>query len=227
MNRRAPQRGFTLIEVLLAFVLLALLMAGAWGGIRTATKSVQSGEALIERTNKMRVAQEFMRRDLSQALSLALWQDPATGESTIFEGSPDVLTFVAQMPGYLGRGGPYVQRLSFESREGDLQLVFRHAMHNGYKAEDDPLAEPEREPVVLLEHISRGSFEYRALDDQGKLGDWTEDWERKGALPLLVRLKIEFAPEAHMTWPELVVPLMLNPQGSAVYDPFLAPFIGG
>lgn len=227
MNRLAPQRGFTLIEVLLAFVLLALLMAGAYGGIRTATLSVERGEALIDRTNKLRVAHEFMRRDLSQALALALAQDPATGESTIFEGSAEELTFVAQMPGYLGHGGPYVQRIAFETQEGDLRLVFRHVLYNGYDAEDDPLAQPEREPVVLLERIAQGGFEYRPLDDQGKLGDWTDAWDRKGALPLLVRLRIEFTPEAHMTWPELVIPLMLNPQSSPVYDPFLAPFIGG
>jgi len=227
MSRLAGQRGFTLIEVLLAFVLLALLMAGAWGGIRTATLSVERGEALIERTNKMRVAQEFMRRDLSQALSLVLTQDPATGQASVFEGSAEELTFIAQMPGYLGRGGPYVQRLAFERHEGDLRLVFRHALHNGYDPEDQPLAQPDREPVVLLEKIASGSFEYRALDDQGKLGEWTEDWEKKGAMPLLVRLQIEFTPEAHMTWPDLVVPIMLNSQGSAIYDPFLAPFIGG
>ena len=38
-------RGFTLVELLLAILLLGLLMAGAWAGINTAVKASRSGEA--------------------------------------------------------------------------------------------------------------------------------------------------------------------------------------
>ena len=106
-------RGFTLVELLLATVLLALLVAGAWSGIRTATRAASSGEELIERTNRVRVAQEFLRRELTQSLALAYEEEVGTGQRLMFGGERDQLTFVAPMPGYLGRGGPYVQQLSF------------------------------------------------------------------------------------------------------------------
>lgn len=218
----APRRpaGFTLIEVLLALVLLALLMGGAYGALRASTRAVQSGEALIDRTNKLRVAQEFLRREISQSMSLAVDQDRSTGEMYMLVGEPEQLTFVAPMPGYLGRGGAYVQRLTFEDRAGDLKLVFRHKLHNGFKPEDDPLDDPDLEPVVLLEHIRDARFEYRALDDQGKLDDWQDEWDKAGRLPLLVRVSIEFEDDARMRWPEMVIPLMLD-ASQTFRDPFM------
>ena len=104
--------GFTLVEILLALVLLGLLMAGAFSGIRTATRSVERGEALIERTNKIRVAQEFLRRQIAHAMALPYENKRPTGEPIVFSASNDEMTFVAPMPGYLGHGGAYVQKLA-------------------------------------------------------------------------------------------------------------------
>ena len=224
---RIPSQGFTLIEVLLALTLLALLMVGAFAGVHTATRAVDSGEKLIDRTNKLRVAQEFLRRELSQSLALVIEQDPTTGEAILFEGDGETLRFVAPMPGYLGRGGPYVQQLSFERHEGDLRLLFRHAMHNGYKADEEPLEDPELVPVVLLERIANARFEYRALDDTGKLDDWTDEWDKRGRMPLMVRISVEFEEDARQVWPEMVVPLMVDSASSPLRDPFMAPFTGG
>lgn len=227
LRRAIDRNGFTLIEVLLALTLLALLMAGAFSSIHASTRAVDSGEKLIDRTNKLRVAQEFLRRELSQAQALVIEQDPTTGETVLFEGDGETLRFVAPMPGYLGRGGPYVQQLSFEQQDGDLRLLFRHAMHNGYDADEAPLEDPELVPVVLLEHIASARFEYRALDDTGKLDDWKDEWDKRGRMPLLVRISIEFEKEANQVWPEMVVPLMIDSASSPLRDPFMAPFTGG
>lgn len=202
--------GFTLVEILLALVLLGLLMAGAFSGIRTATRSVERGEALIERTNKIRVAQEFLRRQIAHAMALPYENKRPTGEPVVFSASNDEMTFVAPMPGYLGHGGAYVQKLSLERGNNGTQLVFRHALLNGFDP-DDAFADAEREPVILLEHIQRARFRFRAMDDRGKLGEWTDDWDQAGRSPLLVRVEIEFDRETQLAWPEMVVPLMIDP----------------
>jgi general secretion pathway protein J len=224
---RSRSGGFTLIEVLLALTLLALLMVGAFAGVHSATRAVESGERLIDRTNKLRVAQEFLRREISQAQALVIEQDATTGEAVLFEGDEETLRFVAPMPGYLGHGGPYVQQLSFEQQDGDLRLLFRHAIHNGYDADEEPLEDPELVPVVLLENIASARFEYRALDDAGKLDDWTDEWDKRGRMPLLVRISVEFEQGANQVWPEMVVPLMVDSASSPLRDPFMAPFTGG
>ena len=207
---RRAARGFTLVELLLATVLLALLVAGAWSGIRTATRAAASGEDLIERTNRMRVAQEFLRREVGQALGLAYEEKSGTGERVLFGGERDRLVFVAPMPGYLGHGGPYVQQLSFEPGPGGRELVFHHVMLNGYDAREDSV-ENDSEPVVLLDRIRVARFQYRAIDERGELGDWRDEWDKPGQLPLMIKVELEFERDAGMTWPELVIPLMVDP----------------
>ena len=207
-NRSA--RGFTLLEVMLALLLLGLLLAGTVGAIRTAVHAMHSGEQAIDRTSRMRVAQEFIRHQVSRIMPLAFARDENTNSNFVFDGRRDFMRFVAPMPGYLGHGGAYVQKLSLERGNNGTQLVFRHALLNGFDP-DDAFADAEREPVILLEHIQRARFRFRAMDDRGKLGEWTDDWDQAGRSPLLVRVEIEFDRETQLAWPEMVVPLMIDP----------------
>ena len=79
-------RGFTLIEVMLAILLLAVLLTAAYGGIRSAVNAMHAGEALIDRTNRVRVAQEFIRRQISRTLPLPFGQEEGTGMNFMFQG---------------------------------------------------------------------------------------------------------------------------------------------
>jgi general secretion pathway protein J len=212
-------RGFTLVELLLAILLLGLLMAGAWSGITTATKAAHSGEALIDRTNRVRVAQEFIRRQIRNALALPYVVDKSTGETRTFEGDADVMRFVAPMPGYLSRGGAYLQTLELRpARGGGRELVFAHELLNGY--DPDQRRQAERDPVVLIEAIRDGRFEYRGIDETGKLGDWTEEWDEAGTQPVLVRLRLRMDEGSGYVWPDIVVPVLANSANAGFFDPF-------
>lgn len=208
-------RGFTLVEVVVSLALLALLILGAHTAIRTSTQAVVSGERLIERTNKLRVTQELLRRQISQALALPVEQRSGTNESIFLEGGRDELTWVSAMPGYLGRGGPYVQRLTLERGPGGTSLVFRHAMLNGWDP-DEGFDEELAPPVTLLEGIRNFRIEYKALDDSGRLGNWQDDWDKPFQLPLLVRMRIEFERDTQQQWPDLVIPLLVDPGAGVV-----------
>jgi general secretion pathway protein J len=209
----APRRsgGFSLLEILLAITLLAILLAGAMSGIRAATRAMHSGEQNIERTNRMRVAQEFIRRELSRSLPLAFGQEHGSGANFVFQGENDFLRFVAPMPGHLSRGGPYVQTLELARGRNGLQLVFTHNMLNGFDL--DKLKADDGLPVLLLDGIRRGRFEYRKLDDQNELEDWKDEWENPSMLPVMVRIDLEMTPESGLVWPTMEIPLILDTSG--------------
>lgn len=199
-------QGFTLLEVLLAVVLLALLIAGAYSGISASAHAMRAGEAAIDRTDRLRTAQQFLRRQLSHILPLMYARNENTNANYVFDGQARSMRFVAPMPGYLSRGGPYVQALELVPGSDGLKLQFSDTMLNGYD-EKNP---PDTEPVVLLEHIADGRFEYRALDDQGRLANWSSAWPDPSITPLMIRIELTMRPGAQLPWPTLDVAPMLN-----------------
>jgi general secretion pathway protein J len=209
--RRA--RGFSLIEVLLSLVLLAVGLGLAFATLRNATIATERAETAAQRQERLRAVQAFLRRQLDAAMTQPMEYDEETGEATVFVAEDGGIAFVAPMPGYLSRGGPYVQRFRLaRGVGGGLQLEFEHRLLT-----PDGAIDPEREPEVLLTGIAEGRFELRTLDDEGKPGDWTTDWETPALLPRLVRLELRMQDEA-VHWPTLVA----APKLGATVQPVLA-----
>ena len=200
--------GFSLLEVLLVIVLLALLLAGAYSGIRASASAMRAGEAAIDRADRLRTAQEFLRHQLSRILPLVWASNESNGTTYVFEGDDRSMRFVAPMPGYLSKGGPYVQTLELVRGNDGLQLQFSDVMLNGFDVEKSKSTKVE--PVVLLDRIRSGRFAYRSLDDQGKLADWSSSWPDPGVTPLVVRIELTMQPGVQIPWPVLDVPMMLN-----------------
>ena len=201
-------RGFSLLEILMVLVLLAVLLGAAFSAIHTATQAMAAGEKVIDRTNRLRVTQEFIRHEMSRTLPLAFGQDKTNGNNFVFQGEKDFVRFVAPMPGHLSRGGPYVQSLELARGRDGLQLVFTHQMLNGFDL--DKLSANDVKPVLLIDHIRSGRFRFRTFDEKGELGDWTDDWKDPSITPLMVRIDLELDPATQQAWPIMDIPLMLD-----------------
>lgn len=201
------QSGFTLVELLLAITLMGLLLALAYGGLRAAWKASESGQVMLEQSGKLRITHQFIRKQLNLMLPLAFSTGAEVGqERVVFVGGPGEVIFVGPMPGYLARGGPQVQMLRFiDGREG-LDLQFLHAPLQDFQLEW--LAEVE--PVVLLEGLDSGAFEFLEFDQQGQPVGWVPDWANTAVLPAAVRLDLQFPEGYTVHWPELVASARLD-----------------
>ncbi len=219
MNRRLRHRasqsprkhasGFTLIEIILATVLLALGLGIAFASLHSANGSVQRAESAAARNEHLRAVQGFLYRTLQSAQPLVLERESGTGQVDFFEGAHDKMQFVAPMPGYLSRGGPHVMTLKLApSNKGDgtQNLQFAYTMLVNEKPLDDDKKLPSED---LLDGIAEAHFDYRGLGQDAKIGDWQSEWKRPSGLPIEVRLVLRFA-DPKRPWPAFATALPLG-----------------
>ena len=122
MSMRRLSSGFTLIEVLLATMLLAAGLALAFATVRAAGATAQRGEAMAERNERIRAVSEFLRRRIGGAQGIVFELDQASGASRRFSGDAQRMRFVADLPDYLGRGGPHLHELGVAQGGEDAVL---------------------------------------------------------------------------------------------------------
>ncbi len=205
--------GFTLIEVLLATVLLASGLALAFATLRASTATVERGETLAARSERMRAVEGFLRRRLASAVPMGFATDPQTGDVLRFIGEPDRMQFVADLPNYLGQGGPHLHDLMVLDDGGQASLAVAFSIIAAGEAVEEASPRP---PERLVPDLTALRFRYRGIDDEGVLGDWAERWEAVDQLPLQVLIAL--ASGSGGAWPELVValPQSTGGAGSAV-----------
>src|SRR5690606_39686803 len=107
-------RGFTLVEILLATALLAAGLGLAFATLRAAGATAERGEALAQRNERMRAVLGFLRARIASARPVAFDIDADSGLARRFSGDEREIAFVADLPDYLGRGGPHLHRLQIE-----------------------------------------------------------------------------------------------------------------
>lgn len=202
VRRGRPAAGFTLLEVLLATSLLAAALVLVFGILRAAGATVQRGEAIAARNERIRAVSQFLRHRIGGTQGTVFGLDPQTGRSLRFEGTAGTMRFVADLPDYLGRGGPHLHELTVAGDGTGRALRVDFRMVQG-----DQLLPSARPPEPLAQHLRNIEFSYRAIDVAGNLGPWLPSWEQTDALPQQVRVRIS---DVQGAWPEMIVVLKLS-----------------
>lgn len=195
--------GFTLIEVLLATMLLAAGLTLAFATMRAAGATAQRGEAMAARNERIRAVSEFLRRRIGGAQGIVFDLDEASGASRRFGGEVQRMRFVADLPDYLGRGGPHLHELGVANSGKGIALQVDFIM---VMAGETIRERNARLPEPLADGLRSVEFAYRTLGKRGVPGPWRYAWEHPDALPLQVRVRIA---DAQGAWPDMVVALPL------------------
>jgi prepilin-type N-terminal cleavage/methylation domain-containing protein len=108
MNARY-HHGFTLLELTIALLLLALMSSLLYGTLSLSANTWDRGEAKAVQASDMRLTEEFLRQALTAQHPLRLHK--VLDQPLYFQGARESLAFAAVMPGRAG-GGMYYFRPS-------------------------------------------------------------------------------------------------------------------
>lgn len=193
------QRGFTLLELVVAITLMALILAALYGGMRLGINSWDAGEQRAEATNRLRLTQEFLRRLLT--LSVPAFRANEQQERVVtFAGDSAQISFVAPLLAQFGQGGLHLMQIYADN--GRLMLRWHPYLPADLEA-------GTAQEAVLLEGVSAVEWGYfgaekLAAPEEAVPSTWQDAWTQTSFRPSLVRLNLNMQGQ---TWPDLVVAL--------------------
>jgi general secretion pathway protein J len=196
----------TLIELVVALALLALIVGALAGALGTGVTASAAVDARAGASETLRVAQTALRRHLGQARP-AIWRAGAR-EQIAFAGEATAVGFTALMPPWPSSGGLYLVRIGLEDRPNGRALVLRRIPTAGERADFSFADAPDA--AVLAEGVAAIRFSYFGVEDGARAPVWRADWRGQRHLPKLVRLDLQFRDPRAPAWPPLVVALRLD-----------------
>ena len=213
LQGRVCEAGFSLVEVLVALVLLGLLSMALFASVRFGVTAWQRGGERSDQIHTSMLVQDLLRRLIGQAYPLVLADGTGTGRVD-FAGTSTSLDFLAPVPVALASGGRARFKVAIERRGGGTDLVMTSRPE--LAAADAP-AELTRK--TLLATIEMAEFAYFGAAQSQPASQWHDRWGGELSLPALVRLRVRFARSDPRLWPDLTIAPRITADVGCTYDP--------
>lgn len=192
VKKTSPSAGFTLLELMVALGLTALLSLVAFTALNLSLKGVRRGQAAAEQLQELRVGQTILERSLRSAAP------GIQGHLPYFLGEPHQVRFFTLLPLEAHNlGGVYHWRALLGQDEADRGVLAVEQV-KGLDWRDDPEAVEVRQ--IILRGVTALRFSY------GRGGEEKETWDgsKETRLPDWVRVKLTLGAQGSQEW---LVPL--------------------
>ena len=210
--KRSAQAGLTLIEVLIAVVLLSLLSVGMLFAMRIGLNAWGKANTRLMSNRRAAGAQRVMHAEIEGLMPVTTACQalpPATATQRIFfHGEPQSMRFVSSYSlQEAWRGAPRILEFQVIPREGGgLRLIVNETPYCGPEAGlpmclgvvPDPMVgtrvlfrriEPGPQSFVLADHLQDCRFSYMEPDPASRAGRWRADWSLP-RWPLAIRVEL-------------------------------------
>ena len=184
-GRRNLSAGFTLVEILVALVILSMLMIGLVAAVRFSMDAWRRQSQALAEAGRLEAVDHALRGIVSDAYGG-------------FAGDGRIVTFDGLLPlavpEHLRRAHIVI------SVDGSGHLVLQ------WTARLPPASggQPAEGKIVLLDGVSGLSIAYWVLGDSAGANQGWRDRVEDGALPRLLRLRVLFERPPPQPWPDMI-----------------------
>jgi general secretion pathway protein J len=197
-NAAAPnhrQAGFTLLEIIVALVVLGFLFVALSQGTRTGFALWDAQARRMGQTEELDATARIVRSLLSGMPILPISGADISPQAIAITGEADHLNFVGDLP--TGLGTARRSDITLEERAGRLILAWTPHRHEAAGA--TPVVPTETELIRGVEHLEIAYFGA----SPGQVPLWRAQWPGP-RLPLLIRIRLRFAKGDARQWPDLI-----------------------
>lgn len=191
------QRGFTLLELIIAMTVFGMIGLGIFGVLVLGARSAGSGERVTEQARRYRVANDILARQIAATEPMQLprqdeggLDDEDEGQSAepYFFGTADTLDFVTTAPQRPDASGMAIVNYWFE--DGTLMMSEKPVFSAyGSGKELDRAQVEDTTSTILLYDVESVTFAYQRESDSD---EWLEEWDatEEDQLPACVRIDV-------------------------------------
>ena len=227
------QSGFTLLEMIVAVTLVAMMAVGLWAIFRISLRSWSRGTEFMDANQHHRGILNLVRKQMASAYGLSAPADPQQpGAGTlIFNGTENGLRFIS-LNSLLFQDSPGLTLVSYEvdqDSEGDYALVEKEARYLG-QMPDEEVSPSGSKATPIFEKLSSCLFEYFDPGDANNPAQWVQEWDgqKLHTLPLAVSVTMMSRdPKGNTLNRHMVVPIKaefyqtgINPINPININPF-------
>ena len=184
----STRRGFTLLELVIALAILAMIAGSVAAGIRLAVASIERGETVTRDAARLRAAVEIFERALMSADPLPI----PVGDNTTayFAGEEKSVRFLTAGAPSAAHGGGLWLISFFERRDGEGSGI-AVATASPFRAEGAEGWEGTEKARILVPGGGELGFSYSAGPSEEGAWEWVPSWDSReeGRLPAAVRVE--------------------------------------
>lgn len=206
------ERGFTLIEVLVALALMALIATMLIASLELGGHSWQRVTRLATNSMEIATSQNFLRARL-EAIYPA--RNPLSGNTDLTFVATDgrTLEFTAESSAFASNGMVRYQIINRDSTRPSLEVRWQEAM-------DSPDTVSTRAWTIepLIHRIAAFSVDFWEPATTNGPGRWVSKWNISATPPPLIRIDVRFPPGDARRWPPLYIEPRVNASSDCEFD---------
>jgi prepilin-type N-terminal cleavage/methylation domain-containing protein len=213
------QSGFTLMEMLVAVTLVAIMAVSLWAVFRISIRSWSRGTEFMDANQRHRSILSLVRKQMASSYALYAHADPVQAQAgigtLIFNGTQNSLQFIS-LNSLQFQESPGLTLVSYEVAQdsnGEYSLVEKEARYLGRMPEEGS-AEGGSKATPIFENLSSCLFEYYDPGDINNPPQWVREWDgqKMARLPQAVSFTLlSLDPRGNTLNRHMVVPVKSEP----------------